>query len=151
MAEILKALASFGIEVWMGVLSAVLTFAVEVLLCTKGVITFRGERRLQKAKELGHVVRGKRVSWQRMEDNGSKKTEKYVGRYEYVVDGRVYRGMVISPQTAPNKEENFYYLSNPRKAFTEYDTAKKPGMVLLYIIPFLVAYAVMRAMGWQPT
>lgn len=151
MKETASQLASIDIEVWLGLLAAILTFITEIILCSKGIITFKGERRLKKAKELGHVVQGRRVSWQLMNEDDGKQSTKYVGRYEYSVNGHIYRGMVISLLTIPNEEVDFYYLSDPKKAFTEADAAKKPGMILLYIIPFVVAYLVMKLMGWQPS
>ena len=50
----------------------------------------------------------------------------------------------------PPRTLYFYYISNPKHVFSEYDTGKNPLMILLYIIPILVAFLVATALGFRP-
>ena len=42
-----KALVSYGPAVWLGVLAAIVTFIIEVVLCTKGILFAGGEQKLK--------------------------------------------------------------------------------------------------------
>ena len=48
--EAIQALASYGPAVWLGVLAAIVTFIIEVVLCTKGILFAGGEQKLKRAK-----------------------------------------------------------------------------------------------------
>lgn len=44
-SEAIDALIGYGPAVWIGVLAAIVTFIIEVILCTKGIIFAGGEKK----------------------------------------------------------------------------------------------------------
>ncbi len=74
----------------------------------------------------------------------------YVATYEYTVNGRVRTKAVTSTSLKPPTTIALYYVSNPNRVFSEYDVGKNPLKLLLFVVPVLIAYVVMTAMGFQP-
>lgn len=50
LSEAFEILAGYGPAVWLGVLAAIATFIIEVVLCTKGILFAGGEQKLKRAK-----------------------------------------------------------------------------------------------------
>ena len=48
----------YGPAVWLGVLAAVVTFVVEIILCSKGILFSGGEQKLKRARKEGKAVLG---------------------------------------------------------------------------------------------
>ena len=83
---------------------------------------------------------------------GGRKPENrlYTGIYEYTVDGVIRTNHLVLSGMKPPHTLYFYYISSPKHVFSEYDIRKNPLKILLYIIPVLVAFVVMTALGFRP-
>ena len=74
LSEAFEILAGYGPAVWLGVLAAIATFIIEVVLCTKGILFAGGEQKLKRAKKDGKFVLGTlKDSWYK-EREPEKKT-----------------------------------------------------------------------------
>ena len=151
-SEARDALIGYGPAVWIGVLAAIVTFIIEVILCTKGIIFAGGEKKIERARKEGKYAQGTLVEllYQNREPEGKTVNRLYSGIYEYTVEGITRTKRVVVPGNAPPKTLYFYYKKTPDHVFTEYDIGKNPFMILIYIIPVLVAFAVMTALGLRP-
>ena len=150
--EAIQALASYGPAVWLGVLAAIVTFIIEVVLCTKGILFAGGEQKLKRAKKDGKFVLGTlKDSWYKdREPEGKTANRLYTGIYEYTVDGITRTKQLILSGRKPPHTLYFYYTSTPEHVFSEYDVGKNLLKILIYIIPVLVAFVVMTALGFRP-
>lgn len=150
--EALEALAGYGPAVWLGVLAAIVTFIIEVVLCTKGILFAGGEQKLKRAKKDGKFVLGTlKDSWYKdREPEGKTANRLYTGIYEYTVDGVPRTKHLVLSGMKPPHTLYFYYTSTPEHVFSEYDVGKNPLKILIYIIPVLVAFVVMTALGFRP-
>lgn len=150
--EAIEALAGYGPAVWLGVLAAIVTFIIEIILCTKGILFAGGEQKLKRAKKDGKFVLGTlKDSWYKdREPEGKTANRLYTGIYEYTVDGITRTKQLILSGRKPPHTLYFYYTSTPEHVFSEYDVGKNPLKILIYIIPVLVAFVVMTALGFRP-
>ena len=150
--EALEALASYGPAVWLGVLAAIVTFIIEIILCTKGILFAGGEQKRKRARKAGHVVLGtlKNCRYRDREPGGKTANRLYTGIYEYTVDGVTRTKHLVLSGRKPPHTRYFYYTSTPEHVFSEYDVGKNPLKILIYIIPVLVAFVVMTALGFRP-
>ncbi len=57
-SEAIDALIGYGPAVWIGVLAAIVTFIIEVILCTKGIIFAGGEKKIERARKEGKYAQG---------------------------------------------------------------------------------------------
>ena len=151
-AEALAELASYGPAVWLGVLAAVAAFAIEAVLCAKGILFSGGERKLERARKAGNVVLGalKTCRYRDREPEGKTANRLYTGVYAYTVDGVTRTKRVVLSGTRPPRTLYFYYISTPKRVFSEYDMGKNPLKILLYLLPVLAAFVVMTALGFRP-
>ena len=152
LSEAFEILAGYGPAVWLGVLAAIATFIIEVVLCTKGILFAGGEQKLKRAKKDGKFVLGTlKDSWYKEREPEKKTANRlYTGIYEYTVDGVTRTKQLILSGRKPPHTLYFYYTSPPKHVFSEYDVGKNPLKILIYIIPVLVAFAVMTALGFRP-
>ncbi len=151
LSEAIKVLADYGAPFWVGLFSAVVVFVVEIILCTKGTIFASGDKKISMAKKAGNMFTATMYRL-RYTDRGPKDNtanRMYVAQYEYYVGGKRATKQVVTNCTKPPQFITVYYLKSPHKTFTEYDVGKKPLKILIYIIPILVAYAVMTALGFR--
>ena len=74
----------------------------------------------------------------------------YTGVYAYTVDGVTRTKRVVLSGTRPPRTLYFYYISTPKRVFSEYDMGKNPLKILLYLLPVLAAFVVMTALGFRP-
>lgn len=56
-SEAIDALIGYGPAVWIGVLAAIVTFIIEVILCTKGIIFAGGKKRLKGREKKANMHR----------------------------------------------------------------------------------------------
>lgn len=124
----------------------------EVILCTKGIIFAGGEKKIERVRKEGKYAQGTLVEllYQNREPEGKTVNRLYSGIYEYTVEGITRTKRVVVPGNAPPRTLYFYYKKTPDHVFTEYDIGKNPFKILIYIIPVLVAFAVMTALGFRP-
>ena len=152
LTEALSELAGYGPAFWCGVAAAIAVFAAEVILCKKGILFGGAERKIALAKKRGHMFTARRVSV-RFRDRGpeDKRTNRvYIANYEYTVDGMRRTKQVVSTSLKPPLTITLYYVSSPKRVFSEYDVGKNPLQILLYIVPVLAAYAVATVLGFRP-
>ncbi len=152
LSEAFEILAGYGPAVWLGVLAAIVTFIIEIVLCTKGILFAGGEQKLKRAKKEGKVVLGtlKDYRYKNREPEGKTANRLYTGIYEYTVDGVTRTKQLTLSGRKPPHTLYFYYTSTPDRVFSEYDVGKNPLKILLFIIPVLVAFVVMTALGFRP-
>lgn len=152
LTEAFEALAGYGPAVWCGVAAAVITFIIEIILCTKGILFASGEKKLARAKRNGHMLTATRTNlrYRDREPENSTTNRVYIANYEYTVNGEVRTRQVVSTSVKPPSTITLYYNGSPNKVFSEYDVGKNPLKILLFIIPVLVAYVVMTALGFRP-
>ena len=88
-SEAIDALIGYGPAVWIGVLAAIVTFIIEVILCTKGIIFAGGEKKIERARKEGKYAQGTLVEllYQNREPEGKTVNRLYSGIYEYTVEG----------------------------------------------------------------
>ena len=84
------------------------------------------------------------------EPEGKTANRLYTGLYAYTVDGVTRTKRVVLSGTRPPRTLYFYYISTPKRVFSEYDMGKNPLKILLYLLPVLVAFVVMTALGFRP-
>ena len=89
----------------------------------------------------------------RFRDRGPEDTRTnrvYIANYEYTVDGMRRTKQVVSTSLKQPLTITLYYVSSPKRVFSEYDVGKNPLQILLYIVPVLAAYAVATVLGFRP-
>lgn len=151
--QVWQQLASYGAPLWCGVISGIIVFIIEIILCNKKTLFSDNsfKKKVQKAKEQGNVVTGKlyRSRYRDREPDNKTANRMYVAGYKYLVNGVEYKYRLISTSSKPPFTIHLYYINNPKKAFSEADN--KPGLlqILLYIIPLVVAISVMKLMGYN--
>ena len=110
------------------------------------------KKKIERARKEGKYAQGTLVEllYQNREPEGKTVNRLYSGIYEYTVEGITRTKRVVVPGNASPKTLYFYYNKTPDHVFTEYDIGKNPFKILIYIIPVLVAFAVMTALGFWP-
>lgn len=110
------------------------------------------KKKIERARKEGKYAQGTLVEllYQNREPEGKTVNRLYSGIYEYTVEGITRTKRVVVPGNAPPKTLYFYYKKTPDHVFAEYDIGKNPFKILIYIIPVLVAFAVMTALGFRP-
>lgn len=132
--------------VYCGIIAAVIVFIIEIKLHNKGLIFSSDEKRLTRAKEKGHVISAKQVRCRYHDYDSGRRN--YIATYEYEINGTKGKKVIVS-KTQPPFSINVYYDVSPKKVFSDYDVGTSPLRILMYIIPIIVAYFVMRAMGYS--
>ena len=128
--------------------AAAVVFVIEVRLCVKGILFGGDDRKLAAAKSKGHIIKDKMIHY-RYEDIDNAKRRRHIADYEYVVEGVTKRKRVIITGPKPPYELSFYYADSPKKIFSEYDLKGNPLQILIYIIPLIVAVAILRVLGYN--
>lgn len=144
----------FAITPWQQQLAALVmfvSFVLSLIIRIKFNYRTRGERRIEKAKALGHVVNGKVVSASfRTDENGNRN---YHGRVEYEVDGRKYSTILVPSQGGPihkGDTETVYWLDNPKKGFVSCHSEGFLGVLewlLVVSIPVFLAFLTLLLTG----
>lgn len=152
LTEAFKALAGYGPAVWCGVAAAIVTFVIEIILCTKGILFAGTEKKIALAKQRGHVLKATRrtLRYRDREPENTTANRIYRATYEYTVNGTIHTKALTSTGMKLPTTISLYYVNNPSKVFSEYDAGKNPLKILLFVVPVLVAYVVMTALGFQP-
>ena len=149
--EVWEQIASYGAPLWCGVIGAIIVFIIEIILCNKKIIFSNSNKKIDKAREQGHIVTGKLVKSTYVDRNNDTKAtdRRYKGKYKYKVDGIEYTYYLNSVGIPLGYTIDLYYLNNPRKAFSKYDIKPSPFQILLYIIPIAVSIIIMKLMGYN--
>ena len=117
-AEALAELARYGPAVWLGVLAAVATFAIEAVLCAKGILFSGGERKLERARKAGNVVLGalKTCRDRDREPEGKTANRLYTAVYAYTVDGVTREQNGLSSPARGRPAPSIFTASPPQSA-----------------------------------
>ena len=145
--EAIKIFAGYDSVVWYGVATAILVFVIEIILYSKKVIFSREYKRKEKAVKEGHVIKATQIKCT-YHDRGDNNSRHYTSKYVYEVGG-VKREKGITSVHKPPLHILLYYDKSPDKVFSDYDRGKESFKVILYILPILAAYLVMKAMGYS--
>lgn len=133
-------------KVYVGFLVGLLVMILEILHIRKHKPPVN--KKVQKARELGHVVLGTRVSYSY--SHGDDSTS-YHAKYTYEVDGAGYVYKYFDTQFPP-LQLNLYYFNYPKRAFHEKESRVRSclGIALFYLIPFMAFHVVTRLLGGIP-
>ena len=66
------------------------------------------------------------------------------------MNGKTGKYQVVSTSLEPPRTIPIYYDKNFNKVFSNYGKKSNPLIVLIYIIPILVAYFIMKLLGFNP-
>lgn len=127
------------------------SFVSSLIIRIKFNYRTRGERRIEKAKALGHVVNGTVIS--ASFDTDEKGNRNYHGRVEYEVDGRKYSTIIVPSHGAiiyKGDTEVVYWLDNPKKGFVSCHSEGFLGILewlLVVSIPVFLAFLTLLLTG----
>ncbi len=140
----------FDPAVWWGALAALITFIIELVLLVKGVIFASGDKKLAKAKKEGRMLRATMVHCRYRNRKPDNKTinRMYVAQYEYTLNGKTKTKQVVSTGVRPPHTITLYYENHGKKVFTDSIRGGGSLQLIIYIIPFVMAYFVMTALGF---
>lgn len=150
--EILKeAFGNYDPRIWVGVVVIIVVFAVEMILCNKGILVSRSERRLAKAKAAGHMLKATMKSCNYKDKKTNTKCEEriYTAIYEYEANGRTRRTSVVTTGARPPATLTMYYVSDPSKAFSEYQVGSGFLHFMLLLIPVAIGIVVVIGLGYR--
>lgn len=135
-----------------GAAAGIFIMIIEIILASKGFIGNKGKKRIERAREKGHVIEGHLVnSWYstRTSEGGNVKYI-YHGKYWYEINGKKKTKSVIFYDGPANNTIYFYYDNNPSKLYTERQaTTNGVGGCLTMLIPVMVAVIVSWVLGYR--
>ena len=73
----------------------------------------------------------------------------YIAHYQYELNGKTGKYQVVSTSVEPPRTISLYYEKNSNKVFSNYGKKSNPLIALIYIIPILVAYFIMKMFGFN--
>ena len=126
----------FDVKVFCGIVVAIVVFIFEIRFTRN--LKLRN-RRVEKAVQLGHIVKAKRLKAWDDDVTGYSADAWYHGTYSYEVDGKTYSYRYMS-KVSPPLELTLYYIRNPRKAFRNENQAKKHSLDLVSFCRLQPAY-----------
>ena len=149
--EAWEQLLAYDPAVWIGILAALIVFVIEIVLGIKGVIFAGGEKKIERAKRAGKTLTATMTNCRYEDRSPHEKTANrmYIALYEYYVGDKRITKQVVSTSIQPPRTITLYYTSTPDKAFSEYEVGKNPLKVIIYIVPIIVAFLVMKALGFS--
>ena len=131
------------LPIWVGAIAAIVVLIIEIKLMKKGILFGGGDRKLERAKQAGHVLDATLVNhW--ISSNG-----KHRSTYEYFINGNIRKKYHLITSWHPNSHIKLYYVNTPDKVFSEHKLGRNPLKILLYIVPALVAIAVAKLLGYE--
>ena len=148
MEELVKLLEQFWTEVFdvkavCGIAVAILIFILEVRFMRKRK---KRDRRLEKAKQMGHVVQAKRTKAWDDDITGYSVDSWFHAAYSYEVNGRTYEYRYMGKKVPPLLI-NLYYIDNPARAFTGEEKKERALSILLLLFPIVVGVVVFYLLG----
>ena len=142
--EAWEQLLAYDPAVWIGGFTAIVVFAIEIVLYKKGIIFSRGEKKIAEAKAKGNVLSATQVKCHYYDKSSGARN--YVATYEYEFNG-LHTKKVVTSNSMPPLKITLYYDNG--KVFSESDIGSSPLKLLMYIIPIIAAIAVMMALGFK--
>lgn len=119
-----------------GVLAGLAVFILEMIFTRKRP---KENRKVKKAKELGHVAKGKRLKY--WKDDPYDVHARSHATYIFEVDGKEYKYRYLGRQHPPSFAE-IYYIHSPRHGFVVFEDDRNYWEILWLIIPAAVAVLV---------
>ena len=138
-------------QIQLAALVMFVSFVLSIIIRLKFNYRTRGERRIEKAKALGHVVNGTVVSVHY--DTNEKGNRTYHGRVEYEVDGHKYSTTTGSGSSGiiyKGETYKVYWVDNPKKGFTVGNSEGFLGTMeylLVICIPVFLAFLTLLLTG----
>lgn len=128
------------------------SFVLSLIIRIKFNYRTRGQRRVEKAKALGHVVNGTVISATfDTDENGNRK---YSGRVGYEVGGRKYSTIFVPSGSSSiirkGDTEPVYWLENPKRGFVSCNSEGFLGVLewlLVVSIPVFLAFLTLLVTG----
>lgn len=150
-SEALEELSQYDPALWIGAIAAIVVFIVELSLYKKGLIFASGDKKLERAQKAGNVIPATMIKCRYKDKEPSDKTinRMYIATYEYSVNGEKRTKRIVTTGSKPPYNLSFYYEDNPDRIFSSYDIRPSRWQFLLYVIPILVAVAVMKMLGFS--
>ena len=134
----------FDVKVFCGIAAAIIVFIFEIRVTRN--LRLRN-RRVEKASQLGHIVKTKRVKAWDEDTTGYDVHSWFHGTYRYEVDGKSYQYRYRS-KVSPPYELTLYYISDPRNAFRNEQTTKGHSLALLgLLLPIAAGILVVFLLG----
>lgn len=151
LADAWKVIVETDPALWLGVLAGIIVFVIEFQLYKKGLIFSGEEKKLERARNAGHVIPATMIKCRYEDRDSSGKTanRQYIATYEYTALEKVRTARVVTVGTKPPHKISLYYDTNPGKVFSEYDCGPSRWGILLYIIPLVAAVLVMKMLGFE--
>lgn len=131
-------------QIQLAALVMFVSFVLSIIIRLKFHYKTRGERRIEKAKALGHVVNGTVVSAHYDTDEKGNRT--YHERVEYEVDGHKYSTTIGSGSGGiiyKGETYKVYWVDNPKRGFTVSNSEGFLGVMeylLVICIPVFLAF-----------
>ena len=145
--EMLKEFSDImSFNVLLGIVVMVVLIIAEIkFIRNKGVKNKRQERRLEKAKSLGHAVTAIRL--EQWNDTPRVDPNSWVhATYAYEVSGKCYKYHFMEREAAP-RTITLYYINNPRKTFRGKVKDSVFLMLLFYILPMAAGILTILLLG----
>lgn len=142
---------SYDPSLWFGLIGAVIVFIVEIILLKKKIIFNGLEKKIEEARKDGRVLNATRIScrYENREPESKTINRIYIAYYQYELNGKIGKYQVVSTSLEPPHNIYLYYNKNSNKVFSTYGKKSNPLIILIYIIPILVAYFIMKVMGFN--
>ena len=149
--EAWQQILSYDSALWFGLLGAIVVFVIEIILVKKKIIFGGFEKKIKEAQEDGRILNATRISCRYENRNPGTKTINriYIAYYQYELNGKTGKYQVVSTSLEPPYTIPLYYEKNSSKVFSNYGKKSNPLIVLIYIIPILVAYFIMKFLGFN--
>ena len=130
----------------------IVSFVLSLIIRIKFNYRTRGQRRVEKAKALGHVVNGTVISATfDTDENGNRS---YHGRVGYEVDGRKYSTIFVPSGSSTiirkGDVEPVYWIDNPKRGFVSCNSLGFLGVLewlLVFSIPAFLGFLTLLVTG----
>ena len=120
----------FDWRVFCGIVAAIIVFIIEIRLTRNHK---PANRRAEKARKMGHVIKAKRVKAWDEDTTGYSVDSWFHGTYGYQVDGKSYEYRYMS-KVYPPYEMTLYYINDPGKAFVNEVKKKEHSIALISLL-----------------
>lgn len=147
--EAWEQILAYNPAIWFGLIGAIVVFIIEIILVKKKIIFGGFEKKIKGAQKEGRVLNGRRIScrYENRAPNDKTINRIYISYYEYELNGKKGKYQVVSTSIEPPYTIPLYYEKNSNKVFSNYGKKSNPLIVLIYIIPILVAYVIIKLLG----
>lgn len=144
--EMLKEFSDImSFNVLLGIAVMVVLIIAEIkFIRNKGIKNKRQERRLEKAKSLGHAVTAIRL--EQWKDTPVDPNSWVHATYAYEVNGKYYKYRFMEREAAP-RTITLYYINNPHKTFRGTVEDSVFLMLLFYILPVAAGILTISLLG----